>query len=353
MMEEEIVRRRRWMSREQFLDYLGIANLIPGPNSTELAMLVGLARHGRPGLVTAGCCFIAPAAAIVSVLAWAYVRYGNLPQVAGILYGVTPVVLAIVVRALWHLARAALTSATLVVILLGAVLAVAGGVNELIVLSLAAIAHALASRGIRRLSAGAAIAVALDPARLAAWSAIAAHAAPFSLWTMFWVFAKIGAVLFGSGYVLLAFLRADLVDRLGWLTEQQLLDAVAVGQVTPGPLFTTATFIGYVLGGPGGAAVATVAIFLPGFLLVAFSGPLVPRLRQSRVAGAALDGVNAASLALMAVVTWQLGIAALGAPLPIGIFVVSLALLRLPINTTWLVVGGAAAGWVSRIADLR
>ena len=175
----------------------------------------------------------------------------------------------------------------------------------------------------------------------------AAGPAPFALWSLFLVFARIGAVLFGSGYVLLAFLRADVVERLGWLTEQQLLDAVAVGQVTPGPLFTTATFVGYLLGGAGGAAVATVGIFLPAFVFVALSGPLVPRLRRSRVAGAVLDGVNVASLAMMAAVTWQLGAATLRAPLPVAVASLSLvALTRYSINPSWLVAGGATVGWI-------
>jgi len=186
-------------------------------------------------------------------------------------------------------------------------------------------------------------------ATVAAGSAsIAAAVAPFGLWPLFWTFAKIGAVLFGSGYVLLAFLRADLVERLGWLTERQLLDAVAVGQVTPGPLFTTATFIGYLLGGTPGAIVATVGIFLPAFIFVALSGPLVPRLRRSPTAGAVLDGVNVASLALMAVVTWQLGRAALVGPLAIALTVLSaVLLLRSRVNSAWLVLGGALVGVIA------
>ena len=264
MMEEEVVRRRRWLSREQFLDYLGVTSMIPGPSSTELAMLVGLARHGRLGLLVAGISFILPASIIVSLVAWAYVLYGDLPQVDGILYGVIPVVIAIIVRALWQLARVAVKSATLGVLLALSLVAIVGGVHELVVLLVAGVLSGIAAAGPRRLPAGALIACGLQPAGLAMSTAVAGQST-FSLWTLFAVFMKIGAILFGSGYVLLAFLRADFVDRLGWLTERQILDAVAVGQVTPGPLFTTATFIGYLLGGLPGAAVATVGIFLPGF----------------------------------------------------------------------------------------
>jgi chromate transporter len=346
LMDEEIVRRRGWMRREQFLDYVGVTSLIPGPNSTELAMLVGLSRHGWPGMLVAGCCFILPATVIVAAIAWTYVRYGALPQVAGVLAGVTPVVLAVVARAIRDLARTAVKSVALVAILIGAILAVGAGVNELIVLGAAAMLHGVASAGRRWRAAGAAAVLLLQQHGLTASATLAAQTVPFSLWTMWVVFAKIGAVLFGSGYVLLAFLRADFVDRLGWLTERQLLDAVAVGQVTPGPLFTTATFVGYLLGGMPGAVVATVAIFLPGFLFVAISGPFVARVRRSRFAGAALDGVNAASLALMTVVIWQLARTALVSPLPVVVFLASLVLLlRSTVNATWLLAAGAIAGW--------
>jgi chromate transporter len=348
MMEEEIVGRRRWLSREQFLDYVSITNLIPGPNSTELAMEIGLARHGWRGLLAAGACFILPAALIVALVAWAYVRYGSLPAVAGVLAGVTPVVVAIIVRALWQLARHAVKSTALAGLLVLATLAIVAGMNELLVLLTAGAVGALA--GAWRRGAAAAVLLALGaagPGTLAAFGSALDRTVPYSSWTMFGVFAKIGAVLFGSGYVLIAFLRTDFVERLGWLSEQQLLDAIAVGQITPGPLFTTATFIGYLLGGPAGAAVATIGIFLPAFVFVAISGPIIPRIRRSPVAGAALDGVNVASLALMVVVSWQLGRATLVAPFPSAIFVVSLVLLmRSTINTSWLIAAGALLGWL-------
>ena len=255
MMEDEVVRRRRWLTREQFLDYLGATNLIPGPNSTEMAIHIGYGRRGWPGLLVAGVCFILPAALIVVVIAWAYVRFGTVPAATGLLYGVKPVVIAVVVQALWGLGRSAVKTPWLGVLGAGAVLATALGVNELVVLA-AAGAIAPLARGARRLrsSVGAAglrlLAVPSWPSLRAAAAAggavasVGTTSASVGLWPLLGVFVKIGAVLFGSGYVLLAFLRADLVQRFHWLTEQQLLDAVAVGQVTPGPVFTTATFVG-------------------------------------------------------------------------------------------------------------
>ena len=344
MMEDEVVRRRRWLTREEFLDYLGATNLIPGPNSTELAIHIGHARAGWPGLLVAGTCFILPASLIVAGIAWAYVRFGALPEVGWLLYGVKPVVIAVVAQALWALGRTALKTWGLWVLGGAAVCATALGVNELLVLFAAGVTVALA----RSISAGHA-SVSVLPAAPLLWSALplagAGGSVPVSLWMLFGVFAKIGAVLFGSGYVLLAFLRADLVERLHWLSEQQLLDAVAVGQITPGPVFTTATFIGYVLAGTTGAVVATVGIFLPAFVFVAVSGPLVPRIRRSPTAGAVLDGVNVASLALMVVVTMYLARTALVDPLTIGLAVSSSFLLfRFRVNSAWLVLGGAAVG---------
>jgi chromate transporter len=343
MMEDEVVRRRRWLTREEFLDYLGATNLIPGPNSTELAIHIGHARGGWPGLFAAGLAFILPSTLIVGAIAWAYVQYGRLPEAAGLLYGIKPVVLAIVAQALWSLGRAAVKSATLGVLGLAAAAAAAAGVHELLILAAAAaiMMAGPAARGV----AGAAPLFMTSAGVLTAQVAAGAPST-LGLWPLFLVFAKAGALLFGSGYVLLAFLRADLVERLHWLTEAQLLDAIAVGQITPGPVFTTATFIGYVLGGPAGAAVATIGIFLPAFVFVALSGPLVPRLRRSALAGAALDGVNVASLALMAVVSWQLGRAAVLDPLSAGVAIVSLiALVRFRLNSAWLIAAGAAIGW--------
>jgi chromate transporter len=346
-MEDEVVTRRRWLSRGEFLDYLGATNLIPGPNSTELAIHVGLARHGAPGLVVAGACFILPAAIIVTMIAWAYTRFGTLPAVVAAFSGVTPVVLAVIAQALWKLGRSAVKSPALSVIAALAVAALAAGANEIVVLAAAGAAAAVSARLLTR-AAVALIACRLPMPTISA-EAIAAVASsvPFSLWALFTTFAKIGSVLFGSGYVLVAFLRADFVEHLGWLTERQLLDAIAVGQITPGPLFTTATFVGYLVGGLPGAVVATLGIFLPAFFFVALSGPLVPRLRQSPLAGAVLDGVNVASLALMVAVTWQLGIRTFTGPLPVAIgALAAVALLRYQVNATWLVAGGAVVGLI-------
>lgn len=346
MMDDEVVRRRRWLTREQFLDYVGATNLIPGPNSTELAIHIGHARAGWPGLIVAGASFILPAMLIVGVIAAIYVEYGALPEVAGILYGIKPVVIAIVAQALWGLGRTAIKTRSLAAVTAAAIVAVALGTPELIVLAAAAVFMILLVVAGTR-SAVALFSGAVYPASVDA-SALASTAAAFSLTKLFLTFAKIGSVLFGSGYVLLAFLRSEFVERLGWLTEQQLLDAVAVGQITPGPLFTTATFVGYLLGGPAGAVVATLGIFLPAFVFVAISGPLVPKIRRSAAAGAALDGVNAASLALMAVVSWQLGMAALVDPLSVLLALGSaVALLRYRINSAWLVVAGGIVGWIA------
>lgn len=339
MMEDEVVRRRRWMTEERFLDLLGATNLIPGPNSTEMAIHIGWERRRWAGLAVAGVCFIVPAMLITGALGWAYVRYGTLPAAKWLLYGVKPVILAVVVQALWNLAPKAAKTWPLRALGLGAAAASALGVNELAVLFACGFAVALA-RGAFAGRGGVALQAFVPALPAAAASAV-------TLPGLFWVFFKIGSVLFGSGYVLLAFLRGDLVERLGWLTEAQLIDAIAVGQITPGPVFTTATFIGWVLAGPSGAAIATAGIFLPAFVFVALSGPLVPRLRASKAAGAFLDGVNVASLALMAVVTAQLGASAVvDAATAVLAVAGAVLLLRFRLNSTWLVLGGAAAGWL-------
>jgi len=342
MMREELVRRRRWVSDAQFIDLLGLTNLIPGPNSTEMAIHLGYLRAGAWGLVLGGVCFIVPAMLIVMALAWAYVRWGGVPVAAGVLYGVKPVIIAIVLQAMWGLARTAVRGPLLAgAFVVAAALALAG-VHELLVLfGAGGVAALVVPR--RRAVAGAVAALAwATPARV---MAAAAAAGGVTLGTMTLVFLKIGAVLYGSGYVLLAFLRADFVERLGWLTDRQLLDAVAVGQVTPGPVFTTATFIGFLLAGWTGAVLATVAIFLPSFVFVAASRPLLPRLRGSRRAAAFLDGVNVAALGLMAAVTWQLGRAAVVDPLTAALALAAAVLLvRTRVNSVWLLAGGGALG---------
>lgn len=360
MMRDEVVVRRRWMSDAEFLDLLGATNLIPGPNSTEMAIHVGHRRAGFPGLVVAGACFILPAAFITLVLAWAYVRFGSRPDAAWLLYGVKPVVIAIVAQAVFGLAPVAARTRPLQAVGLAAAIAAALGVNEFLLLLLAgvaAVAQAAAGRGgataaslaLLPLVPPAALAAITPPAALAATGAApAAASATVGLAALFWSFAKIGSVLFGSGYVLLAFLQAELVERQAWLTSAQLVDAIAIGQLTPGPVFTTATFVGYLLAGNAGAAVATLGIFLPAFVFVAASAPLVPRLRRSWIAGAVLDGVNVASLALMAVVVLQLVRAAV-VDLPTALLALAslVILLRWKVNTTWLILGGAVAGWAT------
>ncbi len=346
MMEDEVVRRRRWMTRERFLDLLGATNLIPGPNSTEMAIHIGYLRAGWSGLLLAGTCFILPAALIVSGIAWAYVRFGALPQALAVLYGIKPVIIAVVVQALWGLGKTAVKTRFLGFVAVGALGASLLGVNELAILFAGGMVVALWRWVMERRHAG--VSVFMPLLGTAAATAPVAAGVTFGLWPLFLVFLKIGSVLFGSGYVLLAFLRADLVERLGWLTEAQLLDAVAVGQMTPGPVFTTATFIGYVLGDGIGALVATVGIFLPAFVFVALSGPLVPRIRRSKTAGAVLDGVNVASLALMAAVTISLARAAIvDVPTAVLALIAALLLLLLRINSAWLVLGGAGAGIAS------
>jgi len=350
MMEDEVVRRRRWLTRERFLDLLGATNLIPGPNSTEMAIHIGYQRAGWAGLIVAGSCFILPAVLIVMVFAWAYVRYGSIPEVKGVLYGIKPVIIAIVLQALWSLGRAAIKTKFLALIGIAGVILTFLGVHELLVL-LGGGLIVVAGKWTGRVIKGQQSLLSLIPASplivFLQSGTTGAATASFSLVLLFLFFLKVGAVLYGSGYVLLAFIRADLVERWHWLTESQLLDAIAVGQFTPGPVFTTATFIGYLLGGTRGAAVATVGIFLPAFVFVAASGPLVPRIRESPTAGAFLDGVNAAALALMVVVTYQLGRAAIVDMTTIALALISgIILFRFRLNSAWLVIGGGIAGFL-------
>jgi chromate transporter len=349
MMEDEVVRRRRWLSREEFLDLLGATNLIPGPNSTEMAIHIGHRQAGWPGLLVAGSCFILPAALIVAAFAWAYVRYGSLPEVTGVLYGVKPVVIAIVLQALWSLGSAAIKTKYLAAVAVAGIVLSFFGVNELLILLggglLVGFGRLIGQRvkGSHKNS----LQAFAPPLALFLKAGASAGAAQFGLWPLFLFFLKVGAVLYGSGYVLLAFIRADLVERWQWLSEVQLLDAIVAGQVTPGPVFTTATFIGYVLGGSSGAIVATIGIFLPAFFFVAVSGPLVPRIRRSKTAGAFLDGVNAASLALIVVVSYQLGRAALIDAATVTIAILSaIILFRFRLNSAWLVLIGGALGLI-------
>jgi len=345
MMRDEVVERRQWLTDDEFLDLLAATNLIPGPNSTEMAIHLGLKRGGRWGLVVAGCCFILPPAVMVGLLAWGYTSYGNTPQVEWLMYGVGPVIIAVVLHALWKLGASAIKGPlTAAVALLAAGLSLAGW-NELALLAAGAavmvMAHTWRPGIVTTL-----LAIAGGSATVLA-QATATVAVPITLARLTLFFLKVGSVLFGSGYVLLAFLRADLTENWGWLTDQQLIDAITIGQVTPGPVFTTATFIGYLLAGTAGATLATIAIFAPGFVFVALSQPLIPRLRASALTSSVLDGVVVTSLGLMAAVTVHLGRAVLIDPITIGLAVIAAGLLlTAQLNTTWLVLGGAIAGWL-------
>lgn len=354
MMQQEIVERRRWLSRSDFLDLLGAANLIPGPSSTELAIFIGYRLAGPTGLALAGGLFILPAFLLVLGLAWIYVQFGSLPQVSRALYGIKPVVIAIIAQALWNLGKTAVKSRYLgllaalalipaflgappLALLLGAGLLVGGGrwFRE------------RATASIRPLALLTSVLTLFLIASLVLRGPLA-PGSHYGLAPLFWVFLKIGSVIYGSGYVLLAFLRADLVLQRQWLTPTQLADAISIGQVTPGPVFTTATFIGFVLGGPAGALVATVGIFLPAFVFVAIGAPLANGLRKSQVTGAFLDGVNVAAVALMAAVTWDFGRTALVDMPAVLVAVASLAvLLRFRVNSMWLIGAGAVTGLLS------
>lgn len=344
-MEKEVVVKRGWISRDEFFELLGNVNLIPGPNSTEMAMFIGYRRAGWLGFLLGGVCFILPASIIVSGIAWVYINFGKMSQAEGLFYGIKPVIIAVLVQAMWNLGRAAVKTPLLGIVGAGAAALSCFAVNPFLIL-LGAGAFMLIFRAATQ-PGGAAFC--LTPLfgestefRLLTTAGVASS---FSLWPMFLFFFKVGFVMFGSGYVMLAFLRTDLVEHWHWLTEGQLLDAVAAGQFTPGPLLTTATFIGYVLGGPQAALVATAAIFLPSFVLVAISGPLMQRLRQSRLTRAFLDGVNVGLPALLAVVTWQLGRVALVDGLTISLAVASAVwLLFFRVNSTWLILAGAAIG---------
>ncbi|HEX6972686.1 MAG TPA: chromate efflux transporter, partial [Limnochordia bacterium] len=326
----------------------------PGPNSTEMAIHIGYLRAGWPGLITAGACFIAPAACLVLLFAWLYVRYGSTPQAVWLLYGVKPVIIAIIIQALWRLGRTALKGVggcALAAALMALYLA---GLHELLLLFGGAVVYAVGSRWWRGGRSGRAALPVVGLLALggrqavAAATAAAGAAVPFSLSALFFNFLKIGAVLYGSGYVLLAFLRNDFVDRLGWLTDRELLDAIAIGQITPGPVFTTATFVGFFTGGWWGAALATLGIFLPAFVFVALIHPLAELLRRSEWTSRLLDGLNVAAVALMAGVSLELGRSALVDPFTWVLAVAAFAvLLRFRLNSSWLIVAGAALGWLA------
>jgi chromate transporter len=340
MMHDGLVTRKKWLTDQEFLDLVSATNLIPGPNSTELAIHVGYRRAGWRGLIVAGVSFILPAMLIVMALAWAYVQFGTTPQADALFYGIQPVVIVIIAQALWLLGRKAVTNLVTAFVGIPALGLYLVGAPEILLLVVAGVVVMLIenAKHFKNIQPTLLLPFSLSPL-------LSMTVTTFSLPLLFFTFLKIGSVLYGSGYVLLAFLHDDFVQNLGWLTEKQLLDAVAIGQITPGPVFTTATFIGFILGGVPGAIVATVGIFLPAFVFVAISNPFIPRLRQSKMFSGLLDGVNVASAGLMAGVTLQLGQAAFVDLTTVSIALVTAVLLfRFKVNSTWLVAGGAAVG---------
>ena len=347
MIEDEVVSRRQWLSHDRLLDLLGITNLIPGPNSTELVIHIGYERGGWRGLLIAGSCFILPAMVIVWGLAALYLRYQTVPQLQWLLYGIKPVIIAIVLQALWNLGKKAAKDLPTVLAGIAAVVAYFAGFNEIALLVFLGVAVMLVKHWQHRSPTMGALLLPFSGTLAQTGGAATATA---SWLKVFLFFLKIGFVLYGSGYVLLAFLQRDLVDRNQWLTSQQLLDAVAIGQLTPGPVFTTATFIGYLLAGNAGALAGTIGIFLPAFLLVWLVNPLATKLRQSNWAGGFLDGVNAASLGLMAGVTYILGRSALIDWFTVGLAILSaIAVFRFKLNSAWLVLAGGAIGVLFKI----
>jgi chromate transporter len=351
MMRRELVNRRKWISEQDFLDLFGIMNLIPGPSSTEMVIALGYWRAGWPALILAGALFILPAMLMVLGLSWAYVRYGMLPAAQWILYGINPMVIAIIADALLSLGRTALKTVWLALMAVASLALYFWGVSIVAIIvctvMLTAIVGYWKTKGQQRdlgifpvAGGGARVAIA------------AASAIPFSMTRLFLTFLKIGAVSYGSGYVLLAFLRADFVAHLHWLTDKQLLDAIAAGQITPGPVFASATFVGYLTGGLKGALLATLGMFLPSFIFIAILFPFIPRLKGSAGAQIFLDGINAVTMGLMAAVSWQLARGAiLDAFTAVEAIVGLLILRRFQINSAWLILGGLVAGFAWKFAS--
>lgn len=352
MMEEEIVTRRQWLTRSQFLDLLGATNLIPGPNSTELAIHIGYSYGGWLGLLVAGSCFILPAVLITTVFAWLYLTWGMLPAFTPILAGIKPGILVVILAALWRLGKKTFKNRKLIGIALFVIILVVMGTPEAI---------ALISGGILGMlwlmskqdpnNAQGTFSILL----LALSTTSKTTILPPTLLKLGLFFLKVGSILFGSGYILFAFLEGDLVNQYGWLTSQQLLDAIAVGQFTPGPILSTATFIGYLILGIPGAIVATLGIFLPSFFFVIISQPFIAKLRQSKWTSAFLDAVNASSIALIAVFTFKLAQASLLATtngLSSNIFALliviaaGIAVFRYRVNSAWIVLGSGSLGWL-------
>lgn len=344
MMEDEVVTRRQWLSRQHFLDLVGATSLIPGPNSTEMTMHIGYERAGWRGLAVAGTFFILPAAVLTGILAWLYVQYGTLPAVEPLLVGIKPAVIGIIATAVYRLGIKAVKNWQLAVIGLGVLTAAFFGVDEVVALLVGGVLGAL----LLRAAAGSAAVVLLPllPGSGGRWVWQVEGETAVSLWSLGAFFLKIGAILYGSGYVLVAYLEGGLVDQLGWLTQPELLDAIAIGQFTPGPVLTTATFVGYIIAGVPGAIVATLGIFLPSFLFVLLLNPLIPKMRQSVWFAAFLDAVNVAAIGLMVAVLVNLGQQTFATWQGIVIAVLALvASLRFKVNSAWVVLGGGVVGY--------
>jgi chromate transporter len=358
MIEDEIVKRRQWLTQEHFLDLLGATNLIPGPNSTEMAIHIGYIYAGWLGLIIAGICFILPAVLITGFLAWIYVSYGTLPQISPLLYGIKPVVLAIIINAVWGLGKKAVKTRKLLII------AIAVGliteftkINEIVSLLMGGILGMIWLRSSNQsnlIILGLTAETFLQTTVISTATNNINNHVSVSLWKLGLFFLKIGSVLFGGGYLLIAFLQRELVEEYSWLTQQQLLDSIAIGQFTPGPVLSTATFIGYIIAGFPGAIVATVGIFLPSFLFVAMLNSFMDTLRKSSWTRPFLDAVNVSAVALMTLTTIQVGIATLISPktdsidfLSLGIAVISAILvMRYHINAAYLIVGGGIIGYL-------
>ncbi|MBD2390680.1 chromate efflux transporter [Aphanizomenon flos-aquae NRERC-008] len=358
MIEDEVVKRRQWLTQEHFLDLLGVTNLIPGPNSTEMAIHIGYIYAGWLGLIIAGVCFILPAVLITGLFAWLYVNYGTLPQVLPLLYGIKPVVLAIIINAIWGLGKKAVKTRKLLIIsIVVGLITWFAKVNEVVALLLGGILGMIwlsSSNQTNLIILGLTTETFLQTTTMS--TAINSHIS-VPVWKLGLFFLKVGSILFGGGYLLIAFLQKGLVEEYGWLTQQQLLDSIAIGQFTPGPVLSTATFIGYIIAGFPGATVATIGIFLPSFLFVAALNPLMNPIRKSSWTRPFLDAVNVSALALMVLTTMQLGMATLILPkthdldfLGLGISVISAILvLFYRINAMYLILGGSIIGWVALI----
>jgi chromate transporter len=348
MMRQEFVSKRKWLSEEQFFEYLGISNLIPGPNATELALMIGYLHLGVWGLILAGISYIVPAMLVVLILAWIYVEFGTLPELTGILYGIKPVIVAILISAIWRMLRPRLKK-----------------VRGLAVVAVVFGLYLLGVSPVYLLLGGGIFMISFDVIRLfitksdhrfvfiPLWFFTGSHSIqpqPYNILRLFLVFLKAGALMYGSGYVLLAFIHEDLVNRLGWLTNTQLVDAIAIGQVTPGPLATTATFVGYLMGGVPAAGLATLAMFIPSFCITIILLLVLKKISLPNWVTTTFEGVSFAALGLMLGVTWDLAGAAIVDPFTGLLALAALILLFWKdLGAPWLILGGGLLGWLETV----